>query len=229
MSIADKLTTVAENIPKVYDKGYEDGKNSVVCFERFATEVIFSEGDDESWGAETTTINLDNALWLNNFFAGAKNAVIKHLVVNCPKPQRIKAAYRMFYLGYSYQHVMEHITLNVDFSKATTLGQAFYNMPNLKIIDGTPLDLTSSTNNSNFIAQTCSQLYYVRFVANSIYASIAVQSPALDGESIQSVIDGLADITDGTAQTLTLHADVGAKLTDEQKATITAKNWTLVY
>jgi hypothetical protein len=31
------------------------------------------------------------------------------------------------------------------------------------------------------------------------------------------------------AQTLTVHAEVGNKLTEAQKATITAKNWILVY
>ena len=51
----------------------------------------------------------------------------------------------------------------------------------------------------------------------------------LTPETIQSIIDGMADLTGATAQTLTFHKDVGAKLTDAQKATITAKNWTLVY
>jgi hypothetical protein len=32
-----------------------------------------------------------------------------------------------------------------------------------------------------------------------------------------------------SAKTLTLHKDVGAKLTEAQKAEITAKNWILVY
>lgn len=51
----------------------------------------------------------------------------------------------------------------------------------------------------------------------------------LSAESVQNIIDHLADLTGATAQTLTFHATVGAKLTDAQKATITAKNWTLVY
>ena len=36
-------------------------------------------------------------------------------------------------------------------------------------------------------------------------------------------------LTGSTAQTLSLHADVGAKLTDAQKAAASAKNWTLAY
>ncbi len=54
-------------------------------------------------------------------------------------------------------------------------------------------------------------------------------SPKLSDASIQSIIDHLADLTGGTTQTLTFHKTVGNKLTDAQKATITAKNWTLAY
>lgn len=51
----------------------------------------------------------------------------------------------------------------------------------------------------------------------------------LDDETIQSIIDALKDLTGATAQTLTFHKDVGAKLTQAQKDAISAKNWTLVY
>jgi hypothetical protein len=54
-------------------------------------------------------------------------------------------------------------------------------------------------------------------------------SSLLSDTSIQSIIDHLKDLTGATAQTLTFHATVGGKLTPEQKAAITAKNWTLVY
>lgn len=54
-------------------------------------------------------------------------------------------------------------------------------------------------------------------------------SGKLTNESVQSVIDHLKDLTGQNALTLTFHATVGGKLTEAQKATITAKNWTLVY
>ena len=53
-------------------------------------------------------------------------------------------------------------------------------------------------------------------------------SPLLTDESIQNVIDGLYDMTaKGFSPTLKFHTDVYAKLTEEQKAQITAKNWTV--
>ena len=52
-------------------------------------------------------------------------------------------------------------------------------------------------------------------------------SAGLTNESIQSIIDALKDLTGGTALTIRFHATVKNKLTDEQRAQITSKNWTL--
>ena len=49
----------------------------------------------------------------------------------------------------------------------------------------------------------------------------------LTHDSLMNIINGLADLTDATAVTLTLGATNLAKLTDEEKAIATAKNWTL--
>ena len=54
-----------------------------------------------------------------------------------------------------------------------------------------------------------------------------VQSPLLTSESVQSIIDALADLTGENTQTLSLHASVKATLTEEQLASITQKNWTV--
>lgn len=76
----------------------------------------------------------------------------------------------------------------------------------------------------------CSSLKNIQFNPCSILLNIAfTDSDKLTDESTQSIIDGLADLTGRVSQTLSLHNDVGAKLTDEQKAAITAKNWNLVY
>lgn len=75
----------------------------------------------------------------------------------------------------------------------------------------------------------CEALENVTFegiIANDI--SFA-DSFKLSNVSVQSIIDHLKDFTGQTGKTLTLHAYVGREVTEEQKATITAKNWTLVY
>ena len=86
---------------------------------------------------------------------------------------------------------------------------------------------TSSWNNNSF--QDAGNLTNVTFdgvIAKSI--NFQWQSKLTDA-SVQSIIDHLMDLTGTVAQNLTLHKDVGAKLTDEQKAAITARNWILVY
>ena len=87
------------------------------------------------------------------------------------------------------------------------------------------LDATKATNMS-YMFDECPALQEVRFVSGTIKVNLSLSaSPNLSDESIQSIIDGLATLS--KAQTLTLHATVKAKLTEEQIAQITAKNWTL--
>lgn len=91
----------------------------------------------------------------------------------------------------------------------------------------TELDCTSAANVS-FMFNRCFKLREVRFTPKSVLLSISfIDSSLLSAESIQSIIDGLADLTGVTAQTLTFHTDVKDKLTQEQLTTITNKNWTL--
>lgn len=88
-------------------------------------------------------------------------------------------------------------------------------------------DGTQTFNNYSFLGLP--RLEEICF-AGCIGNSLAIKdSPLLSDGSVQSIIDCLKDLTGATAQTLTLHADVVGRMNPEQKATITAKNWTLVY
>jgi hypothetical protein len=48
---------------------------------------------------------------------------------------------------------------------------------------------------------------------------------SLTPESVQNIIDALADLTGQTAQMLTLNSSIVDSLTDVQWADIRAKNW----
>ena len=109
--------------------------------------------------------------------------------------------------------------------------KALHTIGEWQIIDGNkvlvnPLDFSSVTN-STYTSQCfdrCNALTNVSFVEGSIKVSISFpHSSLLSAESVQSIINGLATVT--TAQTLTLNSAI--VLTDEQKATINAKGWTL--
>ena len=155
------------------------------------------------------------------------NTTVKHLTVNFA--QKLLSGHQMFCFANAYDDILERITINADLSQIPNALQMFSHLQKLKVVDGTPIDLSSATKIGAF-ANLCDSLEEIRFAPNSIKVDIRIDyCGKLSDASIQSIVDGLADLTGQTAQTLTLHADVGAKLTEAQKATITAKNWTLVY
>ena len=115
----------------------------------------------------------------------------------------------------------------MDISKVTTATYAFRECKNLEEIACLVFsEKTSFTTNVFHLCQALKNLT----IEGTINTPVSFQhSSKLTNESVQSIIDHLKNLTGTTAKTLTLHADVGAKLTDAQKTTITAKNWTLVY
>lgn len=102
----------------------------------------------------------------------------------------------------------------------------FYKCANLVRVES--LDMTEATNTTNMF-YTCFALEEIRFEGRIPIGVGFPHSNLLSAESVQSIIDHLADLRGAATQTLTLHKAVGARLTEAQKATITAKNWTLVY
>lgn len=117
---------------------------------------------------------------------------------------------------------------SIDFvnstSKVTNFSGLFAGKTVLETVKG--LDLSSATNLTNMFA-SCSNLKNITFVENSIKINFNLGSSSLlSDESIQNLINGLATVE--TAQKLTIHNDVATKLTNEQKATISSKNWNIV-
>jgi hypothetical protein len=75
--------------------------------------------------------------------------------------------------------------------------------------------------------QNCYILEYVGF-EGVIATSIDLHwSSMLVNESVQKLVECLKDLTGQTTQTVTLHPEVEARMSAEQKAIITSKNWTL--
>ena len=173
--------------------------------------------------------SLFNMCNINETGADNVNTTVEHLTINCPA--LVADIQQMLFSTTASDDTLKRVTFNVDTENCNNATNAFAGLRALEIVDGKPLNCSSATvaNRANMFA-FCKALKEVRFVANSIKISISFNNClSLSTDTIQSIIDGLADLTGGTAQTLTLHATVGAKLTDTQKATITAKNWTLVY
>lgn len=230
MSIAEKLATIGENQQKVYDAGYEAGKaegGGGEDYLRLCNKPNFPGLG--MFNKEEVVLNFDIAynfyrmLYTDWGYPTYNNTKVRHLVLNIK--QKVLNVAQL--LG-SSDEVLEHLTINGDLSQCTAALQMFSGCYALKIVDGTPLDLSSATQIGNIITTYHNQFEEIRFAPNSIKVNIGFPgSSVLSDATIQSIVDGLAEVE--TAQTLTVHADVGAKLTDAQKATITAKNWTLVY
>lgn len=115
----------------------------------------------------------------------------------------------------------------VEFDQDTSKVTSFYHMfdgdtslETIKTIDGTASQGFADT------FKNCSALKNIEITPGTINMNISFgNSPLLTNVSIQNIIDGLATVT--TQKTLTLHADVKSKLTDEQNSAIASKNWKL--
>ena len=115
----------------------------------------------------------------------------------------------------------------VDFSGLTlfqTFGasETFSNCQNLVNVLGV---LDGEYNYSSWGFENCPKLETVRFKKDSIVSDIYIaESPKLTAATVQSIIDGMNEITSGA---LYLHSDVLNKLTEAQKKEITDKGWSV--
>jgi hypothetical protein len=213
------IDTYAEKIAEI------SSGSDVIDFARYAKNFQFGTDDGLP---EEITVNFDYSTDISTFWAGVINKNVKHITLNMKK--QAKNIYRAFdQVSGAVGDILEHITYNVDTSAITTFKQCFYTMRKLKIIDGKPIDFSSATSISWTWCNGCNVLEEVRVVKESIKVNITVDIKNASDETIQSFVDGLADLTGQTAQTVTWHANIGQKLTEEQKANIFSKNWTSVY
>jgi len=230
-AIENKGVTVGDGLIDTYAEKIDEisGGGNVEDYSRYAQTIQYIRRD--LINQKEITLNLDcatNASHLLNNTNWSGNTIVEHITVNIPN--KLALVNGMFHSQNPNDTVLKHITLNTDTSQATLAANMFRGCEALETIDGTPLNFSSITGASINFLNLCNSLVDIRFAEKSIPISISFGSCAkLSAETIQSIIDGLADLTGGTAQTLTLHATVGGKLTDAQKAIITAKNWTLVY
>lgn len=120
---------------------------------------------------------------------------------------------------------MKEITFSPKL-KATRITLGFNGRYSLQTIVG-ELDFSEcEPNQQQNPFNGCTSLIEVRFRPESIKQNLAFrQSYQLSDESIQSILDGLANVTE--TRTLTLHSEVYAKLTEEQKQSATDKGWTI--
>ena len=120
-----------------------------------------------------------------------------------------------------------------DFRKVTAAADLFYNCQALESIPALNFE-SFDTTNTNFNINGgsygwisgCSRLREIHIV--DIHYNINITaSTAFTREALVEIIGNLRDMTGSTALTLTMGATNMAKLTDEDIAVATAKNWTI--
>lgn len=226
MSLAEQVVNALKtDFDEVYQAGVEKGKAGSVDWLEYATcmynlfrQTQFEENTELVINFGTKTNASYDALSFNQTFMRALG--LKAVKIKTREKGFTLSAPNMFYSVTSIE--------SIDFSDCepmfSNIAGAFFVCKNLKSVFG-KLDVKNCTSFANFV-KGCGALEDIDFVEESIKADISfAQSPLLSDTSIQSIIDGLATVE--TQHTITFHADVKAKLTEEQKATISAKNWVL--
>lgn len=129
---------------------------------------------------------------------------------------------------------------NFNTSKVTDMSETFRSANGLKMVDLRNWNVSNVTT-ANRMFWDCKSLSSLigyatieEVLANSIscmnglrVGMLLDRTSNLDRASLRALINGLADLTGQTAQTLTLGATLMTKLTEEDIAIATSKNWTL--
>lgn len=205
--------TIEEKVEQLIDKSKQIRLWDKVVFKELA---LANRNSPFSCFAEKTIPRMDFSQ-VTSLVYTFSNASIEYIdyYINSEKATNFSSCF------YGCENLVSLV--GVDTSSATTLADMFLSCSKLEIITN-PFNVPNVTK-FNKAFNGCVALKKIRFVAGTIKSSIAFDSAYLSAESIQSIIDGLATVE--TAQTLTLHADVKAKLTQTQLDTITGKNWNL--
>lgn len=130
-----------------------------------------------------------------------------------------------------------------DMSKVTRMEYVFNRCTSLEVLDITGWNMESTTGMAHF-SSYCDSLQSIignrtieEVIADNIATMIGLsasagvnfkESPNLDRASMRAIINGVADMTGKTALKMAFHANAKARLTEEDIAIATSKNWTII-
>ena len=220
-NMAEMLRNVEGDYERGYAAGYAEGRdiwNYVRSISGAFQYNTFPTGTNFVLNIPNLSLS-DNEGNLNYIFRSATG--LESITLKCTTRGVATHAHGAFSRCYDLKF-LDLSEFNTTFGTSTDV---FYNCTKLEEIRG---EIENTTTNWTLWFESCVKLREVRFKANSIKGNFTIsKSPLLSAESVQSIVDGLADVTGGTSYKLTLHTDVKSKLTEEQLAAIAAKNWTM--
>lgn len=226
---AEKISEISGGGSGDYEQGYEDGynKGNVLYYASTLSNmfagVVFPENYECVIKVKASTLSTNPFV---NIFNNATN--LKSIKMISETRDVVINVERFNAVLYNSTKTLELVDFTEFNKKFSSLFNMFYNQTKLKTILGA-MNLSSCTNTTNAFS-SCSALEDIEFEKGTIKISISfAKCSLLTNASIQSIIDGLADLTGAATQTLTVHSTVYQKIVDNGwDVEITAKNWTLV-
>lgn len=233
MSIADKLTTIAENEQKVYDKGVTDGKQSEYDafwdnFQNYGNKpytcmYMFAGG---GWNSENFKPKYDiviggtSCTGMFQYFNTSKNNENPIDMIQVFKEQNIK-----FDGVFGWQDVFNNANIStLPTVSMSNLNKSFYCCSRLETIE--KLILTKKPSSTSSAFSLCTSLKNI-VIEGEIGISLSMSSSPLTVESAKSVINALtnyAGTTNELTYKLTLKSTVWTAL-NEAEAPPTGDTW----
>lgn len=224
------LDAMAAGVGDVYTAGIEQGKQAEYdrfwdLYQQNGNRTDYQNGFcGEGWTEETYKPKYD--IFTTNAYMLFRRTGIKNLgaaIRNSGK--RVVTSHSYLQFTFQQSPYLENVEGIEFITPLTYVSGAFSYCNKLKKIQTLPI-----AENATILDFTNIPLLEDISFSGVIPVNISfAQSRNLTADSVQNIIDCLKDLTGEAQQTLTFHADVGARLTDAQRATITAKNWILVY
>ena len=177
-----------------------------------ATNVasMFSEANLLEW-ADVSDYDFSNVTNLQRMFYNAYN--IDNIDVSRWNVNNVTNIVAMFYNCYKLTKL--DLT-NWNVGAVTNILQVFYNCINL-------VSLVGEKTITEVLDNNISCLNGLKISSTTMFNNII----RLNRASLRALINGLADFTGSNTRTLTLNESLIAKLTEEDIAIATAKNWTI--
>ena len=223
MTIAQKLTKIAENQEKFYDSGYQAGYEAG---KEAGHSAGYADGVDTHMGDYIRRCNAQKSFLYA--FAGPgwrDTAGGDWIATYVPRKDMVFDGQTNSSNMYAYSNVADTVAA-IDLSGAVNnVSATFANAT--KLVTIRKLIVSETTPTIGFAG--CGKLENLTVEGTFGRAVNLAACGALRSESVQNVVDHLKDLTGEATLKLTLHANVGAAMTDAQKAAVTAKNWTLIY
>ena len=227
VSAIEGVLEIPAKIDEVYDKGYEDGTAEGGGGE----DVLLYAKTLPSYYSSAFPEGYELTLTIPNFEPDTSGSFGKW--GNVTGLKRLKLVSNATVSGLIATTLMNSSSIEeFDISEFprnfTVMASTFLHCQKLRKILG-ELDLTSATFNG-YEFYNCTSLEEIRIKAGTLNKSVAfAQSSKLSDASILSIIDGLADLSGQTRQTITFHKDMESRITPDQKIAIDEKNWSQVY